>query len=146
MSEVTPRLGLPLLAAGQAQKEIAHNEALVLIDQLAQPAAEGVSETPPAVPLPGQSWIGGASPVGAWSGHAGALACWTDGGWRFVAPRSGMAVWIGPDGLLARYRDGAWRTGAASPAVSGGSVIDAQARAAIGALQVVLRRHGLIAE
>ncbi|MGL4312420.1 MAG: DUF2793 domain-containing protein, partial [Sphingomonas sp.] len=32
MAETTSRLALPLLAAGQAQKEMFHNEALALID------------------------------------------------------------------------------------------------------------------
>ena len=39
MSDVTPHLGLPLLAAGQAQKHVTHNEALTLLDALAQLAA-----------------------------------------------------------------------------------------------------------
>lgn len=30
----TPRLGLPLMAAAQAQKHVTHNEALMLVDAL----------------------------------------------------------------------------------------------------------------
>ncbi len=35
--ETTARLGLPLLATGQAQKETTHNEALALIDLAPHP-------------------------------------------------------------------------------------------------------------
>ena len=34
---ITPRFGLPLLAPGQAAKELTHNEALSLLDLLVQP-------------------------------------------------------------------------------------------------------------
>ena len=74
MAEATTRHGLPLLQAGQAQKEVTHNEALVLLDLLAHPAVEGVLATPPAAPTPGQGWIIGAGATGAWSGQDGALA------------------------------------------------------------------------
>lgn len=36
--ETTARLGLPLLAPGQAQKELFHNEALALVDAATQAA------------------------------------------------------------------------------------------------------------
>ena len=36
MSESTARLALPLIAPGQAQKEVSHNEALAALDLLVQ--------------------------------------------------------------------------------------------------------------
>ncbi len=36
MTDVTPCLGLPLLAAAQSQKHVTHNEALTTLDALAQ--------------------------------------------------------------------------------------------------------------
>ena len=81
------RLGLPLLAPGQAQKEMTHNEALAAIDLALAASVRAVGlDAPPLSPTPGESWIVGASPTGAWAGQAGALAGWTAGGWRFVRP------------------------------------------------------------
>lgn len=160
----TARFALPLLSAGQAQKELFHNEALTLADALVQPCVEAAGvNAPPADPEPGQCWIAGAAPVGAWAGHAGALALWTNGGWRFAAPREGMSAWVAEDGQLARYTGGVWHAGrltgaqllvdgeqvvgAREPAIDepdGGSVIDAEARASITAILTALRAHGLI--
>ena len=47
MSDASDRFALPLLHAGQAQKEITHNEALQLIDMLLHPYAESASLTAP---------------------------------------------------------------------------------------------------
>lgn len=160
----TARFALPLLYAGQAQKELSHNEALTLADALIQPCVEaaGVS-VPPADPAPGQCWIVGGSPSGAWSGAAGTLALWTGGGWRFAAPREGMTAWIADERMTARYSRGGWQIGRLSgtrieiegeqvlgprePAIGdpdGGGVVDIEARAAIEAILGTLRTHGLI--
>ncbi len=90
--DATPRWSLPLLFAGQAQKEIFHNEALMLVDALLHGRVESADlGTPPTDPAVGQCWIVAAPAEGAWSGEAGTIACWTEGGWRFVAPRAGSA-------------------------------------------------------
>jgi hypothetical protein len=165
MSDATARLALPFIASGQAQKELFHNEALARIDALLQASVEAVAlDDPPATPTTGQCWIVGASPSGAWAGQALALAAWSDGGWRFVAPRTGMTAWSIADDVLARFDGTTWRLGEiaarsliigdrqvvggqqsaiADPA--GGSVLDVEARAAISAILVALRHHGLIA-
>ena len=160
----TSRWVVPLLAAGQAQKEMTHNEALALLDLLAAPAvvAAGVT-TPPASPLAGQCWVVGAAPTGAWIGHAGALAGWTAGGWRFAGPREGLTVWSEADGVRATYTGGQWRVGtvaateltvggqrvvgarrSAIAAPTGGVTTDAEARTAIGSILAALAGHGLI--
>lgn len=159
------RFALPLLQPGQAQKELFHNEAVAAIDLIAQAsvAAAGV-DTPPAAPAIGQCWIVGTAPTGAWAGRPGRLAGWTDGGWRFVDPIEGMAAWIAGDALVARFVAGGWVTGeqtvarltiggdqvvgarrAAIADAAGGATVDAEARAALGAVLAALRGHGLIA-
>lgn len=162
--DATPRLHLPLLYAGQAQKEVDHNEALALLDLAVQPAVVAIGlDVPPADPAAGACWIVGGDPVGDWAGRAHALVGWTAGGWRFVAPRSGMTVWRSTDGLTARFADVAWHICAvraatlvlngeellASPqapisAPFEGEIIDRQAHEAIEAVLETLRVHHLI--
>ena len=81
MTDTTARLALPFLAAGQAQKEMTHNEALARLDLVVDATVEAVGlMTPPASPLPGQAWVTGAAPTGDWMGQANALAGWTESG------------------------------------------------------------------
>ena len=160
----TDRLRLPLLAAAQAQKEMTHNEALTLLDAVVQATVVAVAPASvPATPVPGQCWIVGISATGAWAGHDGALAFWTSGGWRFVAPFLGMAVWSLADNAPVRRMSFGWYTGAVigrwleidgaqvvsgrRPAIAdptGGTTIDPEARATLIAVLGALRGHGLI--
>jgi hypothetical protein len=94
MSDVTERLGLPLLAAGQSQKEVTHNAALTQLDMLMQGAVVGAFvNAPPAAPQPGQCWIVGRGATGAWAGQDDALAQYSGSGWRFRAAFDGLSVW-----------------------------------------------------
>src|SRR3546814_17454258 len=63
--DVTPRFGFPYLYAGQAQKEVFHNEALILADLLVQAYAKSADQmVPPQTPAPGECWIVGDAPSG----------------------------------------------------------------------------------
>ncbi len=162
----TTRFALPLLHAGQAQKEMFHNEAVVGIDLLLHPDVRGVGvNVPPVAPAPGEAWIVGPAPTGDWAEHGGAIAAWTDGGWRFAVPRPGMEVWVEEPGQRIRYRAGAgWEVGAVAASrveiggiqvvgpqsapvalPAGGAIVDEQARTAIAAVLAALQAHGLIA-
>jgi hypothetical protein len=145
MADDTPRLSLPMLAAGQAQKELTHNEALVLIDALIGARVEAANAAaPPAGPIAGQCWAVGASPTGAWAGQAGALAIATVGGWRFCNVPDGFAVRLNTNGALWLRQGSNWGapTGVAAPV--GGTIVDSEARASISALRTALINHGLI--
>ena len=161
----TPRLALPFLSAGQAQKEFFHNEALQTLDMLVAGAVEEPPRAaPPASPAVGAAYIVAASPTGAWGGKALNLAAYTTGGWRFVAPVEGMVAYVKSSGVWAAHRGGAWEVGsvrgssvivgglqvvggraAAIADPSGGTMVDSQARAALGQILAALRQHGLIA-
>lgn len=159
----TPRLALPLLQPGQAQKEMFHNAALALLDISVQPAAVAAgSNAPPTDPEVGDCWILGAEPTGDWAGQGRKIAGWTSSGWHFVSPREGAQLWLGPTQGVARFTGGEWRLGEtygklfvegdqvvgsrgepiAEPV--GGTTVDAEARAAIVSVLEALRAHGLI--
>ncbi|MEO8177039.1 MAG: DUF2793 domain-containing protein [Sphingomicrobium sp.] len=151
--------------AGQAQKELFHNEALQVLDVIVAAAVEQPPlATPPTTLAIGNCYIVGASPTGAWSGHAQQVAAFTSGGWRFVAPRDGLNVFVRSSGEVAVYSTGSWEIGtlrgsqvelggdqvvgprsAAIANPSGGSTADTEARAAIGQILTAMRGHGLIA-
>lgn len=165
MTEKTARLALDLLAPGQAQKELHHNEALAAIDLCVQASVVSAGQNEPApTPVVGQCWIVGPAPTGAWTGQARAVAGWTAGGWRFVGAREGLAAWDEARRIPLRFSAGAWEegvlrggelrvdgervVGTRGPAIAapgGGTTVDAEARATLAAVLAALRGHGLIA-
>jgi len=160
----TPRLALPFLAPGQMQKEWFHNEALGRIDMLIGAVVDGPPQpTPPAQPVAGACFIIAAGATGEWAGQEGAIACYGEGGWRFVAPTDGLRAMVRGSGEIAVRRNGSWEVGlvhaqsvevdglkvlgARQPGVApptGGQMVDAQAREAIAGLIAALSAHGLI--
>ncbi|HEX8062372.1 MAG TPA: DUF2793 domain-containing protein [Allosphingosinicella sp.] len=164
MPDTTPRFALPFILPGQAQKELFHNEALARIDVALHPAVEGPpAAEPPAAPVPGECWIVGPDAGGGWSGRDNMLAMWTESGWRFLAPVPGTSAWNKAESVPLLWDGEQWRdgeipcagllvggvrvVGGRQPAVaspSGGTIIDAEARAAINALTAALMSHGLI--
>ena len=142
---VSPRFGLPLLFAGQAQKEAHVNEALALADSLLHCAIEGSAANPPPSPVDGQCWLVTAGATGAWLGHDNALACRQAGNWLFVEPRDGLSVLNRDTGQTLHFR-GSWQVPAAVAAATGGSMVDVEARQAIDGLIAALRTAGIFPE
>jgi hypothetical protein len=159
------RFGIAMLQAAQLQKETTVNEGFAALDIAVSAAVDGfLVNAPPASPGVGDCHVIGASPTGAWAGHAMALAGYTAGGWRFIAPFEGLSVLENSSGEQATFRAGAWEKGhvraaklsvggnqvvgaqlAAVADPAGGATVDAEARAAIAAILGRLRQHGLIA-
>jgi len=139
----TPRMGLPLLFAGQSQKEIFVNEALALTDALLHCIVEAEQPAPPASPTDGLAWLVASAPTGDWSGQAGKIACRQLGQWLFVAPRDGMRIVNRATGQDWRRIGGAWKAPVAPAAPSGGASIDTEARAALAILVQRLRDAGI---
>lgn len=144
-TSASPRFGLPLLFAGQAQKEVFVNEAHALTDALLHPAVEGEADAPPAAPADGECWLVGDTPTGAWQDHSGELASYQAGTWIFAPPRDGVRVLDRSTGQDIRYRGG-WRRPGTPVAPTGGATVDAEARAAIAGLVAALVDAGLLAE
>ena len=140
----SPRFGLPLLFAGQAQKEVFVNEAHALADALLHCAIEGIATAPPASPVEGTNWLVAAAATGDWAGKVGLLAPRQGGNWIFVSPRDGMRLMNRATGQDMRFA-GTWQNPAAPASPAGGTVIDDGARTAIAGLITALRAAGIFA-
>lgn len=106
----TARLGLPLLAAGQAQKHVTHNEALALLDALVQMRLDGLDRNdPPATPAEGAAYAVGPAPTGDWTGRAGMVALRSGGAWTFLSPAEGWLAWDGETGRLTVRTGAGWK-------------------------------------
>lgn len=143
----TGRHRLPLLAVSQAQKEITHNEALVMIDALLHMAVEAALSAAPTVTDNdiGKSWIINGTPAGAWASKAGQIAYWIGGSWRFVVPHEGMRVWNKSTRRHSLFLSGQWTIAPSIPNPTGGTVVDSEARAAVLAILQYLRLLGILA-
>ncbi len=109
MVENTPSLALPLIAAGQAQKHVTHNEALALLDALVQLAViDRDLAVPPGHPEEGDRYLVAADPSGAWAGWAGRIARYQDGAWFSLVPRSGWLVFVADEAEIYAFTNGAW--------------------------------------
>ena len=107
----TPKLQMPELSAGQAGKEITHNQALAILAQLVQAnVVDKDLATPPGSPADGAMYIVAASPTGDWAAHAGHLAFWlaSVGAWTFAVPVDGWSVWVTDEALPYTRKAGAW--------------------------------------
>jgi hypothetical protein len=157
----TARLGLPLIASGQAQKDVTHNEALLALDRLVALVVQSRSvNAPPMGAQAGQCWIVPA--MGGWNQPAGTLMHWDGLGWVAAAPVPGQMAWIADEGGAVIF-DGSWRAGwpvtrllvgartlFATPAAtvappSGGPIIDAESRAVLTNLIAALQAQGVLA-
>lgn len=138
----TPRFVMPLLFAGQAQKEVFVNEAHALTDALLHCSVEGTSAVPPATPTDGENWLVDASATGDWLGQDGSIACRQAGNWLFVIPRDGMRIFDRSTSQVLLY-NGGWNAPSAPTSPTGGSTIDLEARATINALILALTTAGI---
>lgn len=112
-------------------------------------------------PAEGESWLVAPGAVDDWEDRDDSLAIWTGGGWRFTNPVPGMAAWNKGAASWLHWSGAAWTSdwpvetlsingaqvvGARQPDIpspSGGTTIDAEARAAIDLVIVTLKTHGL---
>lgn len=143
-TSTTPRFGLPLLFAGQSQKEVTVNEGLLAADILLHTAIEAVVSSPPATPSLGQCWLVGTSATGTFAGRADHIAAWTEGGWQFLPPRNGMRVFDLSAGADRLFLGSNWQIVAAPANPTGGTVVDSEARTAIAAILAALTDAGVL--
>ena len=106
--EETTNLKMPLLIPNQSGKEITHNEALIIIDNILQ---NGIIDkdltTPPENPNTNDMYIVGEGAIGKWEGKDNYLAFY-DNGWRFIEPREGFTFWVNDEDKLYTYNGSKW--------------------------------------
>ena len=159
----TTRWELPLLAAGQAQKEVTHNEALLAIDRLLQLSVVSRSRSePPEDAAPGDMHIVGPAPTGAWVEAAGKLAALDGASWTIAEARPGCLAWIVDEQEFAVLSGNGWSNGwpvsglrignravmaatlVSVPDPAGGAMIDIECRSALAALLETLKCQGIV--
>lgn len=153
---ITVRFEFPLLAAGQAQKEVTHNQAVEAIDRMLHPSVKSrLLNAPPVTASLGDSWIVGDLPVGLWAGMSGSIAVFEGYGWSFVTPKSGMVTWIQDEFAMAVWHNG-WSNGwpitrliplaiSTVELPASGTTVDAEMRASFAVLVSNLQQLGLVA-
>lgn len=146
----TPRLALPLLAAGQSQKDVTHNDALLALDRMvALVVASRSTPAPPASPTAGECHIVPTTGSAAWGHPAGTLMHWQGSAWLAQTPRDGQMALVADDALWLVHAGG-WKLlrrvdPSAAPAMpSGGATVDSEARSAFAALVTALQQQGLL--
>ena len=110
--DATPRLGLPYLAAAQAQKHVTVNEGLAALDALVACTIESRTATSqPAAPADGQVWLLPAGATGAeWALHpAGTLIRFEAGAWTVLAAASGQVAYVRDEDAVVVRTASAWR-------------------------------------
>lgn len=108
MSE-TPHLGLPYLAAAQAQKHVTVNEGLQRLDSIVQLSViDRDLSAPPGAPAEGARYIVAAGSTGAWAGHDNEIAVWQDSAWMFLVPKEGWLAWVADEDKLVAWTTVAW--------------------------------------
>lgn len=86
----TSQFGLPLLAAAQAQKHVTVNEALAVVDAIAQLRLQSTTQSvAPTTPVDGDAYVVAPGSIGDWLGQDGKVAIATNGYWRFLTPKVG---------------------------------------------------------
>jgi hypothetical protein len=105
----TPRFALPYIQAAQAQKEVTHNEALLMVDALVSLSLEDRHlSAPPISPQNGQVWFINGAGSGAWSGQSNKLAHYDSGQWYFYVIPDGLRAWIKDEAGYFVYSGGSW--------------------------------------
>ncbi|MEL7114209.1 MAG: DUF2793 domain-containing protein, partial [Pseudomonadota bacterium] len=108
----TTQLGLPLVQPSQAQKHVTVNEAFARLDGLTQLVmVSATTATPPAAATDGAAYYVPGGGVNAWSGQAGQVAIWSNGGWVFAAPKAGWRAYIADEGTMALFDGADWVRG-----------------------------------
>lgn len=139
----TPNISLPLLFAGQAQKEFFVNQALSVLDAFSPQAVVASASVPPANAAEGECFRVTSLAAQAWTGCEDQIAVRIGGSWHFIPPRDGMRLFDRTANGSLFFRSG-WHSGSVPAAPEGGTTVDAEARTALVQLIQAVREIGLL--
>lgn len=139
----TPNIGLPLLFAGQAQKEFFINQALGILDALHRAAVLASQPAPPDLVEDGDCYRVTGPAQSEWAGCEGHLAIRIGAAWQMIPPRDGMRLFDSAAGDWLFYRAG-WHSSHAPALPVGGTVVDHEARIAVEQLILALQTVGVL--
>ena len=105
----TPNFALPLLVTAQAQKELIHNEALIIIDAILNSGLETIKpmNKPKLNPAEGECYLIGDNPQAKWKGK-GEYITFFYNGWRFIKPKAGLRLWVKDVKKLYVFDESKW--------------------------------------
>lgn len=120
----TTQFELPLLASAQAQKHVTVNEALARLDAVAQLRVVSATLTmPPVEMVDGAAYLVPAAAGGEWAGQTGRIAVAVNGGWIFLAPRTGWRLWDETASDWKMFDGSDWVPGAVVVGTTGAATI-----------------------
>lgn len=106
--EHTNNLAMPLLIPNQSGKEITHNEALIILDNIVQKSVVDKDlSTPPENPENNVLYIVGQNATNEWENKENYLT-YFDNGWRFITPKNGFVFFIEDENKLYNFNGTSW--------------------------------------
>ena len=106
--EHTNNLAMPLLIPNQSGKEITHNEALVILDNIVQKSVVDKDlSTPPENPENNVLYIVGQNAIDEWENKENYLT-YFDNGWRFITPKNGFVFFVEDENKLYNFNGTSW--------------------------------------
>lgn len=105
----TVNLNLPLLAPGQANQTVVHNEALKMLDAIWQLSVISQEfDSPPGSPAEGDAYIVKAPGYGAWEDQGNKVAAFIEGAWQIFTPREGWQAFDKNTSTLVVFNGTTW--------------------------------------
>jgi len=105
----TVHLGLPYIAAAQAQKHVTHNEALRILDALVMLSVKDRdASSPPPSPADGDRYLVPPSAGGAFAGKDDQIAHFRDGAWDFLTPQAGWISYVEDEDVTLLFDGTGW--------------------------------------
>lgn len=108
-ASATARLNLPFLQAGQALKNITHNEALQRLDSgLYLSCSDMAAQSLPHDPTEDRVVLISQTPEAVLAEHIGHIAIFISGHWIWFAPKSGWSLWDEAEQSLRIFNGTVW--------------------------------------